>query len=120
MMYTVKQVSELTGVSTHTIRYYDNEGLFPFVIRDINNNRLFSNEGLEWVNVIHCFRETGLSISDIKKYIELSNLGNETLEDRYQIILKTKLQAEQELIEVQKRIQLLTNKLKGYKTLIDN
>ena len=46
-MYTVKQVSEITGISAYTIRFYDNEGLFPFVLRSANNVRLFSENNLD-------------------------------------------------------------------------
>lgn len=118
-MYTIKQVSELTGISSHTLRYYDKEGLFPVISRSANNIRLFSDEGLEWVHVIHCFRETGLSISDIKKYIELSNQGEHTLEARLKIILDTKAEAEQELLALQKRLQLLNKKVAFYKNLME-
>lgn len=98
-MYTVKQVSEITGISSHTIRFYVNEGLFPFVKRNKDNIRLFSENNLEWINIVHCLRDTGMSLSDIKRYIELCNLGKSTAEERYNIILKQKENTELEVMK---------------------
>lgn len=118
-MYTVKQVSEITGISAHTIRFYDNEGLFPFVSRDKNNIRLFSEDNLDWINLVHCLRDTGMPLADIKQYIELSNQGNSTAEERYHIILKQKEKAEQEIIKMQERVALLKKKTDYYKELLE-
>lgn len=118
-MYTVKKVSEISGISTHTIRFYDNEGLFPFVHRDKNNVRLFSDNNLEWINMVHCLKETGMSISDIRKYIDLCNQGDSTAEERYAIILKQKEKAEQEVIKMQKRVDILNKKIDFYKILVE-
>lgn len=117
-MYTVKQVSEITGISAHTIRFYDNEGLFPFVSRDKNNIRLFSEDNLDWINLVHCLRDTGMPLADIKQYIELSKQGNSTAEERYNIILKQKEKAKQEVIKMQERVELLKKKTDYYKELL--
>jgi DNA-binding transcriptional MerR regulator len=45
-MYTIKEVSEKTGLTYHTIRYYTDEGLIPEVVRDKNNNRLFNERSI--------------------------------------------------------------------------
>jgi DNA-binding transcriptional MerR regulator len=119
-LYTVKQTSEITGISAHTIRFYDNEGLFPFVSRDKNNIRLFSDDDLNWVNIVHCLRDTGMPLADIKQYIELCKQGNSTAEERYNIILKQKEKAEQEVIKMQERVELLKKKTGYYKELLEN
>lgn len=119
-MYTVKQISEITGISAHTIRFYDNEGLFPFISRDKNNIRLFSEDNLDWINLVHCLRDTGMPLADIKQYIELSNQGNSTAEERYNIILKQKEKSEQEIIKMQERVELLNKKTDYYKKLLEN
>lgn len=117
-MYTVKQISEITGISAHTLRFYDNEGLFPFVSRDKNNIRLFSENNLDWINFVHCLRATGMPLADIKQYIDLCEQGKDTALERYNIILKQKEKAEQEIIKMQKQLELLKNKTDYYKELL--
>jgi DNA-binding transcriptional MerR regulator len=112
--YTVKQVADLYGVSTHTIRYYDNAGLFPDVARGENGERLFTKEQLDWLNIVMCLRRTGLSIAGIRHYIELSERGDSTLEERYQIILGQKERAKAELAECKKKLEVLQHKEQWY------
>ncbi|WP_294405826.1 MerR family transcriptional regulator [uncultured Clostridium sp.] len=119
-MYTIKQISEITGISAYTIRFYDNKGLFPFLARDKNNVRLFSDNDLDWIHFVHCLRNTGMSIADIKKYIELSNQGPDTAQERYKMMVAQKEKAEKEAVEIQKRIELLNCKINHYKDLLNN
>lgn len=56
--YTVKEVSELTGLSAYTIRYYENSGLIPSVDRTDGNIRMFSEYALSWLRLVHCLRAT--------------------------------------------------------------
>ncbi|MDO5292534.1 MAG: MerR family transcriptional regulator [bacterium] len=116
-MYTVKEISEITGISSHTIRFYDNEGLFPFTKRSKTNVRLFPEEYLEWIHFIHCLRDTGMPLAEIKTYIALAKEGDSTSKERYNMILKQKEKAEQDVINMQKRVALLDKKLDYYKKL---
>lgn len=116
-MYTVKQVAEMMDISAHTLRFYDNEGLFPYVSRDQNNTRFFAESDLEWVNLVQCLRDTGMALADVKKYVELCKQGDTSIQERYGIILRQKEKAEQELLGMQKRVDLLNAKTKYYKRL---
>ena len=113
-MYTVKQLSEKLDISVHTIRFYDDQGLFPDVTRDIHGTRLFSEDNLDWVNLVLCLRNTGMSVADIKHYIELCQKGETTILERYNIILKQKKKAEADLREMQKRLEVLRLKEQHY------
>ena len=116
-MYTVKKVAEIMNISVHTLRFYDNEGLFPYVSRNKNNIRLFSEHDLEWVTLVQCLRDTDMPLADIKRYVELCMQGD-TLEERYHIILKQKEKAEQEVSNMQKRVEILNTKSELYKGLL--
>lgn len=118
-VYTVKQVADLYGVSTHTIRFYDNAGLFPDVARGENGERLFSKEQLDWLNIVMCMRKTGLPIAGIRHYIELSEQGDSTLEERYRIILEQKKRAQAELEECKNKLGVLERKEKWYLQMLD-
>lgn len=117
MKYTVKQIADKYNVSVHTIRYYDNEGLFPDVLRDANGTRIFTENHLEWVYLVLCLRKTGMSVSDIKHYIGLCAKGNSTIEERYSIILEQKKKAEKEIDEMKKKLKAIEVKEKYYENL---
>lgn len=117
-MYTIKEVSEKTQVSEHTLRFWAKSGFFPFIKRDVNNVRQFSDSDLEWVNIVKCLRSVGVENKAIKRYIDLCIIGDSTIKDRYEIIKETKLKARQKFDELKKQLDLLTYKENFYKNLI--
>lgn len=112
--YNVHQVAEKFGISAHTLRYYDNAGLFPDMQRDKNGARVFNDEQIEWLGIVMCLRSTGLSIAEIRNYLMLCAEGDSTLEQRYQIILHQKQRAEQERAEIDKKLEVLSRKVAFY------
>lgn len=116
--FTVKQLSQKMNISAHTIRFYDDQGLFPDVKRDSHGNRLFTDDNLEWISLVLCLRNTGMSVADIRHYIDLCQEGEVTVHERYQIILKQKEKAEADLMEMQKRLGILNMKQKCYEEII--
>lgn len=118
--YTVKDVAKIMNISAYTVRYYDNEGLIPFVSRTQSNVRMFSDYDLSWLRTVHCLRTTNLSISDIKKYIDLCLKGNKTIKQRAEIIFAQEKRLEEELEELQSQMKILQKKKKYYKELLKN
>ncbi|WP_413854324.1 MerR family transcriptional regulator [Candidatus Ruminimicrobium bovinum] len=118
--YTVKEVAKIMSVSAHTVRYYDNEGLIPFVTRTQSNIRMFSDYDLSWFKTVHCLRATDLSISDIKTYINLCLKGNKTIPQRAKIIFNQEKKLQEHLKELQKQMEILQKKKKYYKNLLKN
>lgn len=116
--YTVKQLSQKLNISEHTIRFYDDQGLFPDVKRDKNGTRLFTDENLEWINLVLCLRNTGMCVADIRSYIDLCKEGEATVHQRYQIIMKQKQKAEADLSLMQQRLCILNMKQKFYEDII--
>lgn len=119
-MYTIKEVAAKVGESEHTIRYYCKEGLFPFLIRDKNNVRLFSEEDLEGVRIVLCLRDTGMPLAEIKRYMELCAQGASTLSERLEIIRRQKEKALHQMAEFQKKLDHLEWKEQHYLALIEN
>ena len=119
-MYTVKEVAAEVGESEHTIRYYCKEGLFPFITRDKNNVRKFSEADLEGVRIVLCLRVTGMPLSEIRRYMELCAQGKSTLTERLEIIRKQKENAYRQMAELQKRIDRLEWKEQHYAELIQS
>ena len=119
-MYTIKGVSDKMNVSEHTLRFWAKSGFFPFVKRDKNNIRKFSENDLDWVKIVKCLRSVGTENKSIKKYIDLCIIGDSTISERYDIIHATKIKAEKQMQELQKQIDLLNFKEKFYQNLIEN
>ena len=82
MAYTVGEMARRLGVPASTIRYYDKEGLLPFVGRSSGGIRMFQESDFEWLLVIGCMKKAGMSIRDIRQYIELALRGDDTIDTR--------------------------------------
>lgn len=119
-MYTIKEVAEKMNVSEHTLRFWAKSGLFPFVERDENNIRRFSESDLNWVKIVKCLRSVGTENKAVKKYIELCIAGDSTIRERYEIIKATKLKAEEQMAELKRQIEVLNYKESYYRDLIKN
>lgn len=117
-MYTIKQVAEKMGESEHTIRYYAKEGLFPFLKRDKNRVRLFSEEDLEGVSIVLCLRDTGMPLQEIKRYMELCKQGSETVAERLEIMRRQKKAVLKQLADFKKKIDHLEQKERYYEGLL--
>ena len=87
MNYTIGELSKIMNVSIHTLRYYDNEGLLPFVQRKPNGQRIFTHRDLIFLNTIECLKSTGMPLKEIKQYIEWCIEGMPTVPQRYELFL---------------------------------
>lgn len=74
-MYTVKEAADILGVSSQTVRYYDDLGLVPGSARDAAGNRTFGNMAMEWLFVVVMLRKTGMPLTEIRRYEELYAKG---------------------------------------------
>lgn len=119
-MYTVKEAADIMEVSEHTLRFWAKSGFFPFLQRDKNNNRLFSDKDLEWIKIVKCLRSVGTENKSIKRYIDLCIIGDSTIKERYEIILNTKKKALEQMEELKTQLSLLDYKENFYKDLIQN
>ncbi len=119
-MYTIKEVADKMEISEHTLRFWAKSGFFPFLKRNHNNIRLFSDNDLEWVKIVKCLRSVGTENKAIKKYIDLCIIGDSTIPERYEIIKTTKNKALQQMEELKKQLELLDYKENFYQNLIKN
>ncbi len=119
-MYTIKEVAQKLDISEHTLRFWAKSGFFPFVTRDKNNIRQFSEDDLGWVKIVKCLRSVGTENKAIKRYIDLCIIGDSTIKERYKIILDTKKKALLQMDELQKQLSMLDFKEKFYENLIKN
>lgn len=100
-MYSMKETCEKVGLSYETLKYYCNEGLIPNVKRDKNNYRIFNDNNISWINSLTCLKNCGMSIAEMKEYLNLCLQGPSTIPQRQKILTLKK----QHLLEKQQKLQ---------------
>ncbi len=87
-MYTMKQVCEEANMTYQTLKFYCNEGLVPNVKRDDNNHRIFDERNLKWIKDLVCLKKCGMSIQEMKDYLNLCLQGESTIPQRKEMLAK--------------------------------
>ena len=116
MVYTVGEMAKLLGVTASTLRYYDKEGHLPFVERSSGGIRMFRESDIEWLRVIECMKKAGMSIKDIRQYIELALKGDDTIELRLMMFRRQKEVLQQKMAEMQHTMAMVEYKCWYYET----
>ena len=114
MNYSIQQVSEKTKLKAHVLRYYEREGLLPLVNRSESGIRRYSEGDMEWLGLICCLKNTGMSIKQIKDFVELSVRGEETLKQRCDMLIEHKKNVETQIEEMQKHLQKVGYKIEYF------
>ena len=120
MLYTVGEMAKKLGVAPSTLRYYDQEGLLPFVERSSGGIRVFKDSDYEWLQVIGCLKKTGMQLKDIKVFIEMAMQGDETIEPRLALITKQKATVQVQIAELEETLRTLEFKEWYYTTAKKN
>ncbi|CAI3931019.1 MerR family transcriptional regulator [Commensalibacter papalotli (ex Botero et al. 2024)] len=116
-MYTIHNVAKKMNMNPHTVRYYAKEGLFPFVQRNSNGIRQFQECDLEWLSLIHCLKNSGMTLKEIKQFIQWINEGDSTVEQRLNLFKKQQQKVEHQLQELQKTLETIKYKRKFYEDM---
>lgn len=116
MVYTVGEMASRLEVTASTLRYYDKEGLLPFVERSSGGIRMFRESDLEWLQVISCMKKAGMSIRDIRHYIELAMQGDDTIETRLQMFQHQREVLLRQIAEMQHTLETVEYKCWFYET----
>lgn len=116
MSYTIKEVSERLGLPSSTIRYYDKQGLLPFLERKESGYRLFNDESIQALKIIECLKSTGMSLTDIAQFMEWVRLGDASLEQRYKMFKERRAVVQAQLDQLQKTMEVIDYKCWYYQT----
>ena len=104
MGYSIGQVAKKTGLSTHTLRYYEKEGLLPFVRKNGSGLRVFADSDIGWLEMIECLKGVGMPLKGIKQYIDWYREGDTTLPERLEMFKRQKQNLEQQMAMLNKHI----------------
>ncbi len=111
MMYTIQDVSEKTGLSAHTLRYYEKEGLITGVERSRGGFRQYTDEDLEALGLICCLKNTGMPLQEIARFVELTHEGEHTLRERVELLREHRENVIERIAEMQQHLEKVTWKL---------
>ena len=114
MEYTIKQAAEKMKLTAYTLRYYDKEGLLPFVERDNAGNRLFSENDIEWLGLICCLKNTGMPIKQIRRFIQNALEGDHTIESRVEMLLEHRNSVLRQMEDLNKNLEKINYKINYY------
>ncbi len=114
MEYTIRKVADKMQMEPHVLRYYEKEGLLPDVKRTSSGYRSYSEDDLEWLGLINCLKHTGMSIKQIKEFVAISQMGDETLGQRCELLQAHKEIVQQHMAEMEHHLEKVTHKIEHY------
>lgn len=118
MTYSIGETAKILGVNPSTLRYYDKEGLLPFVSRTDGGIRVFKENDMEWLKLIECLKKTNMPIKEIKRFIDLYEEGDRTAAQRLEIIRNQKESVEAQIKQLQSTLEVLEYKNWFYETAV--
>ena len=116
MSYSIGEISKMMNVAPSTLRYYEKEGLLPFIKRSESGIRVFGESDFGWFSIIHCLKQAGMSIKDIKKYMDMITEGDSSIGERLVIFEKQRAKVERQIKELNQIREVLEYKCWYYET----
>ncbi|MFI5803237.1 MerR family transcriptional regulator [Streptomyces sp. NPDC051561] len=112
--YTISEVAAVTGLTAHTLRWYERIGLMPHVDRSHTGQRRFRNRDLDWLSLVGKLRLTGMPVADMVRYAELVRAGKDTFEERQDLLEATRRDVIHRIAELQDTLAVLDHKIDVY------
>ena len=110
-MYSIQEVCEKTGLTAHTLRYYEKEGLLTGVARSTGGFRQYSDEDMEWLGLVCCLKNTGMPLQEIARFVRLAHEGDCTLEERVELLKDHREKLIGRMEEMQRYLEKITWKV---------
>ncbi|MER5737805.1 MULTISPECIES: MerR family transcriptional regulator [unclassified Streptomyces] len=115
--YTISEVAALTGLTAHTLRWYERIGLMPHVDRSHTGQRRFTERDLGWLAFVGKLRLTGMPVADMVRYAELVRAGEHTHAERRALLEDTRRDVLSRIAELQDTLAVLDLKIDHYGTI---
>ncbi|MBT3151331.1 MerR family transcriptional regulator [Streptomyces sp. CHD11] len=112
--YTISEVAALTGLTAHTLRWYERIGLMPHIDRSHTGQRRYSNRDLDWLALVGKLRLTGMPVADMVRYAEMVRSGDHTYTERFELLQQTREDVLSRIAELQGTLAVLDRKISFY------
>jgi DNA-binding transcriptional MerR regulator len=116
---TIQEAAEATGLSAHTLRYYERIGLIHPINREENTRRCYTADDVGWIDFLLKLRATGMSIKDMQCYAELQRQGDLTLPQRVAMLKSLRDKVEAHIEEMNEHLKLIYYKVDYYSKVIE-
>lgn len=117
--FSISEVAKELDLTVYTLRYYDKEGLMPFVERTPSGTRLFKETDISALKIVECLKASGMPIKEIKNFIDWCSDGDSTLQQRYDMFVERKATVEAQMEELKKTMKIIEHKCFYYKTALE-
>ena len=116
--FTIQEVTQATGLSAHTLRYYERIGLIHPIKREENTRRRYTQDDIGWIDFLLKLRAIGMSIRDMQRYAELQRQGDETLPERLEMLRSLRDNLEAHIEELNEHLKLIHYKIDIYQKIV--
>ncbi len=111
---TIKETTDLTGFSAHTLRYYEREGLIDVVNRSQSGHRRYSRRDLAWIEFLGRLRDTGMPIRKMKHFATLRREGEPTISARLRLLEEHQIEVRKHLAKLERDLTTIVEKIEIY------
>lgn len=118
MLYSMKAVCEKTGMTYETLKFYCNQGLVPNVKRDAGNRRVFDERDIAWVESLGCLKRCGLSIQEMRHYVQLCLQGEASIPERKSILTQKRQTLLEHIAKLQSAVDYVDQKQAFYNDVL--
>ncbi len=117
---TIADAARASGVSAHTLRYYERAGLIDGVERAGSGHRRYSDEDLAWIEVLQCLRATGMPVRGIRRYAELVRDGDGNEVERLSLLQEHRDAVQAQLAQVREHLAFIEHKIANYQEKLND
>lgn len=114
----IKEFSKISGISAHTLRYYEKIGIFQEINRNYSGHRVFSENDILWAEFINRLKETGMPLEQIKKYAVLRKQGEHTAEARMKLLINHATALKKKISDEKQHLNKINEKIKYYEKIL--
>jgi DNA-binding transcriptional MerR regulator len=114
---TIAQAAERSGLSAHTLRYYERIGLIHPVERGSNGHRRYGRDDMEWLDLLLKLRTTGMPMRQMVEYAELVRQGPRTAARRRAMLERHRAAIAERMAELQETTAVLDRKIAMYQEM---
>lgn len=118
MLFTMKAVCEKTGMTYETLKFYCNQGLVPHVKRDAGNRRVFDERDVAWIESLGCLKRCGLSIQEMRHYVQLCLQGEASIPERKKILAQKRQALVEQIAQLQGAVAYVDQKQALYEDVL--
>ncbi len=120
MNYTIGEAAKRFQLNISTLRYYDKQGLIPDLQKNASGNRIFDENAIACLITIECLKESGMSLKEIKTFIDWCKEGDETLEERLNMFYQRREAVEAQIKELENTLAYIDFKIGYYSQAVED